>query len=87
MAGQQQDSTTGSRAQARPGDPLDLQESVAGEEDPGASFDVPSGSEGRSDPPAGQASAQPGGGPRTLRPGEPIDKPSTGKVDAGNGGA
>lgn len=30
----------------KPGDPLDLSTSVAGEEDPGASFDTPPGSEG-----------------------------------------
>jgi hypothetical protein len=36
-----QDPHLGSKAPARPGDPIDLHESVAGEEDPGASFDVP----------------------------------------------
>ena len=31
---------------AKPGDPIDLANSVAGEEDPGASLDVPGTSEG-----------------------------------------
>ena len=35
---------------ARPGDPLDLSTSVAGEEDPGASFDAPPANEGRNQP-------------------------------------
>ena len=36
---------------AKPGDPLDLGSSVAGEEDPGASFDVPPDTEARKQPP------------------------------------
>ena len=51
MTGKQQDSPMGSGAQARPADPIDL--SVAGEEDPGASFDVAGGTEGRPGPPGG----------------------------------
>jgi hypothetical protein len=44
---------------AKPGDPLDLETSVAGEEDPGASVDlaVPRGTGGRPDQPAGPAPA------------------------------
>ena len=36
------------------GDPLDLAESVAGEEDPGAAIDLEMASPGRSDPPLGR---------------------------------
>ena len=56
-----EDSLLGSNHPARPGDPLDLQTSVAGEEDPGASIDLaqPRGDEGRNDQPAGQAPLQP----------------------------
>lgn len=35
----------------KPGDPIDLGSSVAGEEDPGASFDVPPDTDGRKQPP------------------------------------
>lgn len=41
MVGKQQDSLAGSQAAVRAGDPIDLQDSVAGEEDPGASLDIP----------------------------------------------
>jgi hypothetical protein len=82
MAGKQQDSLMGSRAQARPGDPVDLQLSVAGEEDPGASFDAPSGTEGRSDQPAGQAGGQPSGAQKPMSPGDeaPVGTPGTGET-------
>ena len=82
MAGKQHDSLMGSRAQARPGDPIDLLTSVAGEEDPGASFDAPRGTEGRSDQPAGQAPGQPTGGQPPMSPGDeaPVGTPGTGET-------
>jgi hypothetical protein len=82
MAGKQQQSPMGSRAPARPGDPIDLLVSVAGEEDPGASLDVPSGTEGRSDQPAGQAPGQPGAAQRPMSPGDeaPVGTPGTGET-------
>ena len=83
MAGNQQDSPLGSNAPARPGDPIDLTESVAGEEDPGASLDLAnvSGTEGRNDQPAGQAPQQPTGGQPPMAPGDeaPPGTPSTGE--------
>ena len=81
MAGKQSDSLMGSNTAARPGDPLDLSTSVAGEEDPGASFDVPSGTEGRSDQPAAQPPRQPTGGQPPMAPGDeaPPGTPSTGE--------
>jgi hypothetical protein len=68
---------------AKPGDPLDLETSVAGEEDPGASIDLatPRGNEGRSDQPAAQAAKQPSG-PRTpMAPGDeaPVGTAGTGE--------
>jgi hypothetical protein len=77
------DSLLGSNVPSRPGDPLDLMTSVAGEEDPGASIDLatPSGNEGRSDQPAGQAPAQPSGGQPPMSPGDeaPVGTPGTGE--------
>jgi hypothetical protein len=70
MAAKQQDSTSGAQAPARPGDPIDLHESVVGEEDPGASFDAPSGYEGRSDQAAGQPPGQPSGAQPKMNPGD-----------------
>lgn len=59
MASNKQDSSPGPRAPARPGDPIDLQESVAGEEDPGASLDIPAargtGTRAPEEAPAGKA--------------------------------
>ncbi|WP_205964290.1 DUF1294 domain-containing protein [Ramlibacter agri] len=55
---------------AKPGDPIDLATSVAGEEDPGASFDAP----GRADQPAGQAADKP------AKPQAPEDTQPTGKA-------
>ena len=82
MAGNQQASLKGSKPPARPGDPLDLMASVAGEEDPGASFDAPSGTEGRSDQPAGQAPGQPSTAPAPMSPGDeaPAGTPGTGET-------
>jgi hypothetical protein len=65
-----QDSGLMSNAPARPGDPIDLDSSVAGEEDPGASFDAPKGTEGRSDQPAGQAPRQASGPQAPMAPGD-----------------
>lgn len=75
MAGKQNDIASGSRAPARPGDPIDLESSVAGEEDPGASIELANvrGTEKRNDQPAG---AQP-----PMAPGDeaPAGTPSTGE--------
>lgn len=83
MAGKQNESLLGANAPARPGDPIELDLSVAGEEDPGASFDAPAaaGNEGRSDQPAGQAPRQPSGAQAPMAPGDeaPAGTPSTGE--------
>jgi hypothetical protein len=84
MAGKQNESLLGSAAApaARPGDPIDLGVSVAGEEDPGASFDNPvKGTEGRSDQPAGQRGGEPVGAQAPMAPGDeaPAGTPSTGE--------
>jgi hypothetical protein len=70
-----------SRSVSRPGEPLDLSTSVAGEEDPGASFDAPRGNEGRNDQPAGEAGARPRGVQPPMAPGDeaPVGTPSTGE--------
>jgi hypothetical protein len=79
----QQDSLPGSSPAARPGEPLDLGSSVAGEEDPGASMDLalPKGTEGRCDQPAGQAPDQPTGAQAPMAPGDeaPAGTPGTGE--------
>ena len=56
---------------------LDLTESVAGEEDPGASIDMA----GPSDQPAGAAGAQPGAPTPPMAPGDeaPAGTPGTGE--------
>ena len=66
---------------SQPGEPLDLRTSVAGEEDPGASFDTPRGDEGRNDQPAGAAGAQPRGTMPPMAPGDeaPVGTASTGE--------
>jgi hypothetical protein len=80
-----QDPGLRSNAPARPDDPIDLDSSVAGEEDPGASIDLanvrPRGTEGRSDQPAGQGAKQPSGGQAAMAPGDeaPAGTPSTGE--------
>ena len=84
MAAKQHDSLMGSNAPTRPGDTIDLDMSVAGEEDPGASFDLPAGStgtEGRNDQPAGVAPRQPVGAQPPMAPGDeaPAGTPSTGE--------
>jgi hypothetical protein len=77
------DSLPGSARPARPGDPLDLSTSVAGEEDPGASIDMarPQGNEGRNDQPAGQPPLQPTGAQAPMAPGDeaPAGTPGTGE--------
>jgi hypothetical protein len=77
------DKQTPSSTPAKPGDPLDLQTSVAGEEDPGASIDlaVPRGTEGRSDQPAGQGPGQPSAAQVPMAPGDeaPVGTPGTGE--------
>lgn len=67
MAGKQNDIATGSRPPARPGDPIDLDTSVAGEEDPGASIEL--------------ASVRGTGGQPPMAPGDqaPEGTPSTGE--------
>jgi DnaJ-class molecular chaperone len=83
MAAKQQDSAPGSSSPAHPVDPIDLQESVAGEEDPGASVDFGTlrGTEGRSDQPAGQAPGQPSRAQAATSPGDeaPVGTPGTGE--------
>lgn len=83
MAGKQNEPLLGRNSPASPDDPLDLATSVAGEEDPGASFDVPNskGWEGRSDQPAGQGAKQPSGAQAPMAPGDeaPAGTPSTGE--------
>jgi hypothetical protein len=82
MAAKQRDSLMGSTAPARPGDPIDLQVSVAGEEDPGASFDLPSGTEGRSDQAVAQGRDRPSGAEWPMSPGDeaPVGTPGTGET-------
>ena len=59
-----------SKPAARPGDPIDLSESVAGEEDPGASVDIVGTP---AEPPADKA--KPGAKPEAR----PDDRPAAGK--------
>lgn len=63
--------------------PLDLAESVAGEEDPGASVDVAPSAElpGRSDQPAGGRGDEPSGKQAPMAPGDeaPAGTPDTGE--------
>lgn len=71
--------------------PLDLAESVAGEEDPGASVDLAlsAGSPGRSDQPAGRRGDEPSGAQVPMAPGDetPAGTPGTGEdVCPGCGG-
>ena len=65
------------------GGPVDLRESVAGEEDPGASVEMSAGaaSPGRSDQPAGQRGDQPSGAQPPMSPGDeaPLGTPGTGE--------
>jgi hypothetical protein len=78
MAGKD-DSQLGSSKPVRPGDPLDLATSVAGEEDPGASMDLAQG--GAQGQPAAAARTQPSAGRPDMAPGDeaPPGTPSTGE--------
>jgi hypothetical protein len=70
MAATRNDSPLGSAVPARPGEALELDTSVAGEEDPGASFDLPVGAEGRSDPPSDRTPKAPTGARQAMAPGD-----------------
>lgn len=63
--------------------PLDLAESVAGEEDPGAAIDLalPADSPGRPDQPAGRRGDEPSGPQAPMAPGDeaPAGTPGTGE--------
>ncbi len=81
MAAKQDESRAGSNAPLRSSDPIDLTKSVAGEEDPGASLDLPAGTEARSDQHAAQAAKNPTGAQPPMAPGDeaPAGTPSTGE--------
>ena len=67
---------------SRAPDPIDLSESVAGEEDPGASAEMTATrSPGASDQPAGAEGARPGAPTPPMAPGDeaPPGTPSTGE--------
>lgn len=68
---------------SHPAKPIDLGESVAGEEDPGASVDmaVNNPAPGASDQPAGAAGARPGAPGQPMAPGDeaPAGTPGTGE--------
>jgi hypothetical protein len=67
---------------AAPGAPLDLAESAAGEEDPGASIDIAAaGLPGRSDQPAGRRGDEPSGASAPMSPGDeaPPGTPGSGE--------
>lgn len=76
--------TSGPIAGAPVGAPIDLHESVAGEEDPGASIDLALGSRmpGRSDQPAGRRGDEPPGPQPPMSPGDeaPVGTPGTGET-------
>jgi hypothetical protein len=64
----------------KPTEALDMGQSVAGEEDPGASLDI-GNAPGRSDQPAGQSPGQPSGAQPPMAPGDeaPAGTPGTGE--------
>ncbi|TFZ06359.1 hypothetical protein EZ313_06855 [Ramlibacter henchirensis] len=66
---------------SHPPDPIDLSESVAGEEDPGASVEFASKNPGASDQPAGAPGARPGAPTPPMSPGDeaPRGTPGTGE--------
>lgn len=82
MAGKQQDPPSGGNSPARPGEPIDLGTSVAGEEDPGASFDLPAGTPG-----TGETVCPRCGGAGRLGASDCPDCGGSGKVIVGIGGA
>lgn len=71
---------TAAPAVVPPGAPLDLAESVAGEEDPGASIDL-AAAPGRSDQPAGRRGDEPSGPSAPMAPGDeaPPGTPGSGE--------
>jgi hypothetical protein len=66
----QQDSPSGSSAPVPGVDPDDLLTSVAGEEDPGASLDLPTDTDGSSKPPADPSAQAPKAAQPPTAPGE-----------------
>jgi hypothetical protein len=76
--------SAGTAGGATIGAPIDLHESVAGEEDPGASIDLALGTDapGRSDQPAGRRGDEPSGPQAPMRPGDeaPTGTPGTGET-------
>ena len=81
MSGKQQDSPLGSSAPVPGDDPNELLTSVAGEEDPGASLDLPTGTEVRAKPPADPSAQAPTGAQPPMARGDqaPAAIPSTGE--------
>ena len=81
MAGTPKDSPSGSQAPVRGNDPDDLLTSVAGEEDPGASLDLPVGPPSHSSPPAAAGAQAPIGAQPPMAPGDQAlaGTPSTGE--------
>ncbi|HEX7889755.1 MAG TPA: hypothetical protein VF522_10380 [Ramlibacter sp.] len=86
MAAKPHDSLPGSNAPTRPGDTADLDLSVAGEEDPGASFDLPANPPGGTTDTGESVCPQCGGNGRLGGSTCPICQ-GKGKVIAGIGGA
>jgi DnaJ-class molecular chaperone len=82
MAGKQNDPLE-SNPPARPGDPIDLGSSVAGEEDPGASIDFTNARDNQvgGGQPASQRTAPPAGAQPPMAPGDqaPPGTPGTGE--------
>jgi hypothetical protein len=72
--------TPGSNIPIGTGEPIDLAESVAGEEDPGASIDIDQRASAQSDQPAG-GGPRPTGAQEPMRPGDeaPAGTPGTGE--------
>jgi hypothetical protein len=87
MAGKQHQSLMGSRAPARPREPIDPLASVAGEEDPGASFDVPGDQAPPGTPGTGETVCPRCGGSGRLGASDCPECAGTGKINVGIGGA
>jgi hypothetical protein len=81
MAVKPQPSPSDSKGPVRDNDPDDLSTSVAGEEDPGASLDLPVANAGRTVPPADASAQTPVGAQPPMAPGDqaPAGTPSTGE--------
>jgi hypothetical protein len=75
--------SAGPLGEAPMSDDIDLAQSVAGEEDPGASIDLSAAAAapGKSDQPAGKRGAQPSGAQAPMSPGDeaPAGTPGTGE--------